>query len=209
MTINGGRAAACLLLLASLILSVSPTQASARLQCVTYARMISDVQLSGNANTWWDHASGAYERGQKPQPGAVLAFRSSRSMPAGHVAVVSKVLGDREVLLDHANWSYRGGIEKDALAVDVSPLNDWSDVRVWHSPSGTLGIRSNPAFGFIYPHAASAPRPLVIAGAESSVQRLASAPATREKFKPEDMSENSRNNLSAIIEQVKKDEGLR
>src|SRR3546814_16319287 len=97
--------------------------------------------LSGNANTWWDHAEGVYDRGNEPRVGAVLAFRSSRAMRAGHVAMVSKVLSNREVLLNHANWSYRGGVEQDALAVDVSPEGAWSDVRVWYGPSGQLGIR--------------------------------------------------------------------
>src|SRR3546814_16195478 len=95
--------------------------------------------LSGNANTWWDHAEGVYDRGNEPRVGAVPAFRSSREMRAGHVAMVSKVLSNREVLLNHANWSYRGGVEQDALAVDVSPEGDWSEeigrascrARVW------------------------------------------------------------------------------
>jgi surface antigen len=72
-------------------------------------------------------------------------------MPAGHVAMVSRIVNNREVLLDHANWSYRGGIEHDVRAIDVSPNNDWSDVRVWYGPIHDLGIRSNPAHGFIYP----------------------------------------------------------
>ncbi len=72
-------------------------------------------------------------------------------MPAGHVAMVSRVVSEREVLLTHANWSYRGGIEHDVRAVDVSPNNDWSDVKVWYGPIGNLGKRSNAARGFIYP----------------------------------------------------------
>src|SRR3546814_7709184 len=98
----------------------------------------------------------------------VLAFRSSRAMRAGHVAMVSKVLSNREVLLNHANWSYRGGVEQDALAVDVSPEGDWSEVRVWYGPSGQLGIRSNPAYGFIYPEASSGAGNLTIASADLS-----------------------------------------
>src|SRR3546814_10843910 len=87
-------------------------------------------------------------------------------MRAGHVAMVSKVLSNREVLLNHANWSYRGGIEQDALAVDVSPDGDWSEVRVWYGPSGQLGIRSNHAYGFIYPEASSGAGNLTIASAD-------------------------------------------
>lgn len=207
-----GHAAAFMLLLTSFIWSAQPARAGAGLQCVTYARMISAVRLSGNAHTWWDNARGTYERGQRPEAGAVLAFRSSPSMPAGHVAVVSKVLSDREVLLDHANWSYRGGIEKDVLAVDVSAQGDWSDVRVWYSPSGKLGTRGNPAYGFIYPQAPSPAGNMIIANGESAepaVQQLADTSARREKFVPEAMRASARRNLSAIIEQVKKEESLR
>ena len=133
------------------------------LQCAPYAREVSGIQLFGRAANWWDQAAGRYERGQEPRVGAVLAFSASRAMPAGHVAMVSRIVGPREVLLDHANWSYRGGIEHDVRAIDVSPQNDWSDVRVWYGPIGGLGLRSNPAHGFIYPATvlASAPAPLV------------------------------------------------
>ena len=70
-------------------LAALPNVAQARLQCVTYARQVSDVQLSGNARDWWGNAAGTYARGQEPKAGAVLAFRASRAMPYGHVAVVS------------------------------------------------------------------------------------------------------------------------
>lgn len=209
----GGRAVAIALFLASLIGGATTAQASAYLQCVTYARQISGIQISGNANRWWDNADGVYARGQTPEVGAVLAFRSSRSMPAGHVAAVSKVLNDREVLLDHANWSYRGGIEKGVLAVDVSPQGDWSDVRVWFGPSGKLGQRSNPAYGFIYPQAQSGADRLIIANAddtEPAIRQLADAPTgKRQKFRPEEMDGTGRRNLAAIIDQIKTDEGLR
>jgi len=135
-------------------LTASPTIAGV-LQCAPFARQISGIELYGNAGTWWSQAQGRYERGHEPRVGAVLAFSSSRSMPVGHVAMVSKVVSDREVLLTHANWSYRGGIERNVRAVDVSPNNDWTDVRVWYGPIGDLGQRSNSAFGFIYPEEAT------------------------------------------------------
>lgn len=212
--IFGGRATAIMLFISCLIMGGTAAQASQYLQCVTYARQISGVQLSGNANTWWDHAEGVYDRGNEPRVGAVLAFRSSRAMRAGHVAMVSKVLSNREVLLNHANWSYRGGVEQDALAVDVSPEGDWSEVRVWYGPSGQLGIRSNPAYGFIYPEASSGAGNLTIASADLSkpaIRQLAdnAGSGQRQKFKREEMDGNGRRNLAAIIDQVKKDQGLR
>ncbi|MEI6642338.1 MAG: CHAP domain-containing protein [Novosphingobium sp.] len=138
-------------LLALFSLAAMPSPAQARLQCVTYARQISDVQISGNARDWWSNAEGRYERGQAPKPGAVLAFAGTRSMPYGHVAVVSKVVDDRHILINHANWSRPGMVERGVMAVDVSAAGDWSEVRVWYAPTRSLGLRPSAARGFIYP----------------------------------------------------------
>lgn len=151
------RALIATMIVALCVLTITPAAAGGFLQCAPYARQVSGIQLFGNANTWWNQAEGHYDRGHQPRIGAVLAFSSSRAMPVGHVAMVSKVVGDREVLLTHANWSYRGGIERNVRAIDVSPNNDWTDVRVWYGPIGDLGLRSNPASGFIYPEQAPEP----------------------------------------------------
>jgi hypothetical protein len=132
-------------------LFAAPQVAQARLQCVAFARSNSDVQLSGNARDWWANAAGSYSRGQTPHAGSVLAFRASHAMPMGHVAVVSKVVDERHVLLNHANWSAPGMVEKGVMAVDVSAAGDWSEVRVWYGKTKSLGLRPSPAFGFIYP----------------------------------------------------------
>lgn len=118
-----------------------------RLWCVPFARNVTGVSLRGNAKTWWQGAKGKYARGETPKVGAIMSFAASRAMPQGHVAVVSKVIGPREVLLDHANWE-RNRITVDQLAVDVSAHNDWSKVRVQHK-GGAMG-RINPVNGFIY-----------------------------------------------------------
>lgn len=138
-------------ILALFALIALPAQAQARLQCVAYARQVGDVQLSGNGRDWWGNAEGIYARGTAPRPGAVLAFRGSAAMPYGHVAVVAKVLDARHVLINHANWSRPGMIERGVEAVDVSAKGDWSEVRVWFAPTGSLGLRPSPTFGFIYP----------------------------------------------------------
>lgn len=144
-----GAAALC----ASLFASV-PAMASSYLQCVPFARAESGVEIHGNAKTWWAQAAGEYDRGQEPRKGAVMAFASTRGMPMGHVAVVKKVLNDREILIDHANWSpiggRRGQVERNVRVVDVSERGDWSLVRVWYAPIGDLGLRTNPVQGFIY-----------------------------------------------------------
>ena len=141
------------------------------LQCVPYARQLTGIQIFGDAHTWWGQAAGKYERGRAPKVGAVMAFQPHRNMRLGHVAAVSKVIDARTVLLDHANWSpingRRGQIERDVKAVDVSAAGDWSEVRVWYAPQGSLGTSTWPVHGFIYGQKAKLDR----------VQMAAAAPA--------------------------------
>ena len=119
-------------------------------QCVTFARSVSGIEIRGNANTWWSQAEGRYERGHTPKAGSVLAFSPTSRMRVGHVAMVSKVVSDREVLLTHANWSRPGAIETNVRAIDVSAAGDWSMVKVWYGPQGDLGTSAYPTKGFIY-----------------------------------------------------------
>lgn len=129
-------------------------QQQAYLQCVPYARQVSGVQIYGDAHTWWGQAEGRYERGFRPRAGAVMAFKPYGNMRLGHVATVSRVIDSRTVLIRHANWSpidgRRGQIEDNVRAVDVSPENDWSQVRVWFAPIEALGATAWPVEGFIY-----------------------------------------------------------
>lgn len=116
------------------------------LQCATYARMRSGLSIMGNAGQWWHLAAGRYKRDRKPEPGAVMVMGGTRH---GHVAVVVEVRSRREILIDHANWMNRGEIQMGALVRDVSPKNDWSQVRVWYPPVNDLGNTPYPVFGFI------------------------------------------------------------
>ena len=130
---------------------MAATPATARFwQCAPFAREVSGIEIRGNADTWWGQAAGRYDRGNTPRVGAVVAFAATSRMRVGHVAMVSKIVGAREVLLTHANWSRRGGIETDVRAVDVSSAGDWSEVKVWYAPQGGLGTSSYPVKGFIY-----------------------------------------------------------
>ncbi len=136
---------------------VFPTVAKAEdyLQCVPYAREQSGVRIYGDAHSWWKQAKGTYERGNVPMVGAVLSLKSHRTMELGHVAVVSKIIDDRNILLSHANWSpvngRRGQVERNVAAIDVSGKNDWSRVKIWYAPIKALGKTAYPANGFIYP----------------------------------------------------------
>ena len=120
-------------------------------QCGTFARMFSGIQIFGDAWTWWESATGRYAKGSSPQTGAVLVFRPTGKMTRGHVAVISAILSNEVVQITHANWGgSRGRVEEDVTLVDVSPKGDWSLVRVWHAPSGSLGVTTYPTYGFIY-----------------------------------------------------------
>jgi len=131
------------------LLTAAPAMART-LQCVPFARQVSGIEIQGNALTWWAQAAGRYDRGQAPKVGAVLAFSAISKMPYGHVAMVSRIISDREVLLTHANWSRHGGSERDVRAIDVSEAGDWSAVRVWFGPMGGIGLTAYPTKGFIY-----------------------------------------------------------
>jgi surface antigen len=121
----------------------------ADLECVPFARALSGIYLRGDAPDWWWEADGRYARGKSPQTGAVMVFAPNSVLPRGHVSVVSRVISRREISVTQANW-VRRRVTTDQLAVDISPFNDWSRVRVWWPPSNVMGSTVYPVFGFIY-----------------------------------------------------------
>jgi len=125
-------------------------ETSVPFECVVYARQISGLAIYGNAWTWWDQAAGLYNRGSTPQPGAALVLKR-QGASQGHIAVVLRVIDSRTILTEHANWLNRGEIQKNSRILDVSPANDWSQVRVWYTPGNAWGISTYAAYGFIYP----------------------------------------------------------
>jgi hypothetical protein len=127
----------------------SIVKAARRIFCVEYARLRSGIEIFGDARTWWEKAGAQYAKDTAPQPGAVMVFASTGAMKKGHVAVVTALVSDREVRVDHANWGNDGRIYLNAPVLDVSAANDWSQVRVWDTKSGTLGSRVYPLKGFL------------------------------------------------------------
>jgi surface antigen len=133
------------------------------ISCVPYARSVTGMAISGNGGDWWYNAAGSYGRGNRPEPGSVMAFRATGGMSRGHVAVVSRVLNDRQVLIDHANWGgpgiRKGSVMHNVSVVDVSDNNDWTAVRVQVGHSDEAYGRTYPTYGFIYnrPDGDSAP----------------------------------------------------
>jgi surface antigen len=148
-------------------------------QCVPFARLMSGIQIFGDAWTWWSQAAGKYQTGYVPKAGAVLCFRPNGKMRLGHVAVVSQVLTDRVIQITHANWSLidgdRGHVERNVTVVDVSPNGDWSLVKVWNDPSHNLGSTTYPTYGFIYQDPAAAASARIAQMAQSAASQVADA----------------------------------
>lgn len=128
--------------------------ATGGISCVPYARAVTGMQVYGNGGDWWGNAAGLYDRGQRPEPGSVMAFRATGGMSLGHVAVVRRVVGSRELRIDHANWGgpgiRRGSVMQDISVIDVSRANDWSEVRVQSGFNDKAFGRVYPTYGFIY-----------------------------------------------------------
>jgi hypothetical protein len=119
-----------------------------RVECAPFARALSGVRLSGEAADWWWQADGRYDRSDTPSVGSVLVLRRSGRLPSGHVAVVSQVLGRRQILVTQANWVHHR-VSEDQPVIDVSERNDWSLVHIWWPPTGEMGVTDYPAYGFI------------------------------------------------------------
>ena len=138
---------------------VRPVKGPGYLECVPYARQLSGIQIYGDAHTWWNQANGRYARGTEPKVGAVLAMEPHGNSTLGHVAAVTRIVDSRTILVSHANWSIPGKIERNVTVLDVSPKNDWSEVRVWYAPARNLGASHWPVAGFIYNEAPGATKP--------------------------------------------------
>ena len=119
-----------------------------RTQCVPYARDLSGIDIRGDANTWWRQADGRYPRSSTPAVGSVIVIQSSG---LGHVAVVTRIVSDRVVLVDHANWHGREEVAIGAPVRDVSPDNSWSQVNVWWLDTNQWGTKTYSVEGFILP----------------------------------------------------------
>jgi hypothetical protein len=120
-----------------------------RLFCVEYARMRTGMAVFGDAREWWDRARNLYARLSRPAEEAVMVFAGSARLRRGHLAVVTEIVGPREIIVDQANWQNHGEIDHATPVLDVSKTNDWSLVRVWDIPSASYGGRTYAISGFI------------------------------------------------------------
>jgi len=140
-------------LAAFLVLSPIAIPSAHAQDCVRIVRSISNFSLQGDAWMWWDRASGHYARDRAPSAGSVLVFKRTGRLNRGHVSLVSRIIDRRTVEVDHS-WLDGRGLRRGMRVVDVSAGNDWSMVRVWHEPSGQMGLRVYPTYGFILPDGA-------------------------------------------------------
>jgi len=120
-------------------------------QCVPFAREHSGISLFGDAGSWWDEAAGRYARSGDPKIGSVLVLTGYAGPHRGHLAVVTAIDTPRQIRIDHANWMNDGRIYRNDPVIDVSPDNDWSEVRVWNPRDQVLGSRTYLVRGFIGP----------------------------------------------------------
>lgn len=131
------------------------TVGEARMTCVQYVRALTDFEIRGDGWMWWHRAEGVYPRGKSPRIGSVMVFGRQSNLPYGHVAVVSDIIDERTVLVNHS-WVRRLGLRCGAVVVDSSANNDWSRVRVWHGPTNRLGNSQYRILGFVYPRGSRA-----------------------------------------------------
>lgn len=122
-------------------------------QCVPYAREQSGVEIYGDAYSWWDKASPRYKRGSRPEVGAVLVLARTKSLPHGHVAVVTDIFSARQIAVTHSNWGNNRKNRRIAYEFmrveDISPANDWTRLRFWNHEANCFGL-PYAAKGFIY-----------------------------------------------------------
>ncbi|MGI9509859.1 MAG: CHAP domain-containing protein [Geminicoccaceae bacterium] len=121
-----------------------------RLQCVPYARELSNIQIRGNAWTWWGQAEGRYPRSGQPKASSVMVLKRKNANSLGHVAYVEEIIDNRTVVVSHANWLNQGRLHNHMPVLDVSEANDWSAVRFWNAEGGHFGGNTYYPYGFIH-----------------------------------------------------------
>ena len=120
------------------------------LQCVPYARKLANIQIHGNAWTWWGQAEGRYPRSGQPRSGAVMVLKKKDAGSLGHVAYVEEIIDNRTLIVSHANWLNQGRLHNNAPVIDISENNDWSAVRFWNTEGGHFGGNTYHPYGFIH-----------------------------------------------------------
>ncbi len=108
------------------LLAAQPAQAQFW-QCAPFARMISGINIFGNAGTWWSQAAGKFARGHLPKPGAVMAFMNAGGVrspgfvaPTGASYPYAVTYGDAFTVQPFGNPG-RGGRAEGAVSIKDQP----------------------------------------------------------------------------------------
>jgi hypothetical protein len=152
----------------------------APLQCVPYARSHSKIALRGDAYTWWDQAAGRYTRAGTPSEGAVMVLNAYAGPKRAHLAVVREIVGSRDIRVDHANWLDDGAVYENDPVRDVSPDNDWTQVKVYNLRAAAWGSHIYPVQGFISPGSPG-----------QQPMRLAQLPASKAELPDDEKTDDS------------------
>lgn len=166
----------------------SRSDAGSPLQCVPYARDESGIKIYGDAYTWWDQAQGRFARSTAPSIGSVMVLYNYAGPARAHVAVVRKIVNDREIHIDHANWLDDGAIYTDDPVRDVSPDNDWTQVRVFNIRNQAWGGRIYQVQGFIGPGPAGSPSHSDVLMAQNPAETHGSDPIARLLAQEDDLA---------------------
>jgi hypothetical protein len=128
--------------------AAAPVFTATHLQSEDFVRATSLVQLPGPASGWWEEAPAA-ERRMRPAAGAIMLLTGYCSGSCGHAAIVTRIVGVREIRIDHADWLHDGAIYRNNPVADVSAANDWSQVRVFNIRSNAWGKKIYAVRGFL------------------------------------------------------------
>ena len=121
------------------------------MECVEFARAHSGISLRGDASDWWNEAAGKFARGNDPRQGSILVLTGYAGAHRAHLAVVREIISPREIRVDHSNWLNDGAVYLGDPVVDVSPENNWSEVRVYNQRVAAWGRQTYLVQGFIGP----------------------------------------------------------
>ncbi|MEI8104002.1 MAG: CHAP domain-containing protein [Candidatus Moraniibacteriota bacterium] len=101
------------------------------ISCADYCKQNgwSDFSGLGYAMNWWGAASGlGHARGHVPRVGAVLVWNNWSGNDAGHVALVTSIVSNDEVLVNHANWAPSGSADGNVYTgVHVKDLDEFKN----------------------------------------------------------------------------------
>jgi|GEM_PF-5153335 len=85
-------------------------------ECVAYVRDETDIEIYGNAYTWYQTAiDDGYWVGSTPEVSAIIVFASQDGMSNGHVGIVKEKLDATHLRLRDSNWGLDGLVDEHTI----------------------------------------------------------------------------------------------